>query len=108
MRAKSSAADFEEAGHEDVVRKIKTDFDAAGVAISEDDIRVRMIELLSEAVAQLQKKLNRYREAVALHLPIFDGRRGKRPAFRVKWQRSAEPAASPLRPACGEKVPAGG
>lgn len=49
------AADFEEAGHEDVVRKIKTDFDAAGVAISEDDIRVRMIELLSEAVAQLQK-----------------------------------------------------
>lgn len=49
------AADFEEAGHEDVVRKIKADFDAAGVAISEDDIRVRMIELLSEAVAQLQK-----------------------------------------------------
>lgn len=49
------AADFEEAGHEDVVRKIKADFDAAGVAISDDDIRLRMVELLSEAVTQVQK-----------------------------------------------------
>ncbi|MCA1492334.1 DUF1476 domain-containing protein [Sinorhizobium alkalisoli] len=48
------AADFEEAGHEDVVRKIKADFDAAGVAQSEDEIRARMIELLGEAVAQVQ------------------------------------------------------
>ncbi len=32
-------ADFEEAGHEDVVRKIKADFDAAGVAQSEEQIR---------------------------------------------------------------------
>jgi hypothetical protein len=48
------AADFEEAGHEDVVRKVKADFDAAGVAQSEDDIRVRMLELLSEAVEQVK------------------------------------------------------
>lgn len=48
------AADIEEAGHEDVVRKIKADFDAAGVAQSEDDIRVRMLELLAEAVEQVQ------------------------------------------------------
>lgn len=48
------AADFEEAGHEDVVRKIKKDFDAAGVARSEDEIRVQMIELLAVAIAQVE------------------------------------------------------
>lgn len=48
------AADFEEAGHEDVVRKIKADFDAAGVVQSEDEIRVRMLELLAVAIEQVQ------------------------------------------------------
>ncbi|MCP8893559.1 DUF1476 domain-containing protein [Shinella daejeonensis] len=48
------AADFEEAGHEDVVRKIKADFDAAGIARSEDDIRTQLIELLAVAIAQLE------------------------------------------------------
>ncbi|MQW90584.1 DUF1476 domain-containing protein [Sinorhizobium saheli] len=47
-------ADLAEAGHEDVVRKIKADFDAAGVVQSEDDIRARMLEFLAEAVEQLQ------------------------------------------------------
>jgi hypothetical protein len=47
-------ADFEEAGHEDVVRKIKADFDAAGVAQSEEQIRVRMLELLGVAIEQVQ------------------------------------------------------
>lgn len=50
------AADFEEAGHEDVVRKIKADFDAAGVAQTEDQIRLRMLELLGEAIQQIQDK----------------------------------------------------
>ena len=48
------AADFEEVGHEDVVRKLKADFDAAGIAKSEDEIRVQMLELLGKAVEQLQ------------------------------------------------------
>jgi hypothetical protein len=48
------AADFEEAGHEDVVRKVKADFDAAGVARSEDDIRLQMVELLAVAVSQIE------------------------------------------------------
>ncbi len=48
------AADFEEVGHEDVVRKIKADFDAAGVARSEDEIRVQMLELLAVAIAQVE------------------------------------------------------
>ena len=48
------AADFEEAGHEDEVRKIRTDFDAAGIAQTDEQIRVKMLELLSEAVTQIQ------------------------------------------------------
>lgn len=48
------AADFEEAGDEDVFRKLRQDFDAAGVAISDAEIRAKMSELLSEAVAQIE------------------------------------------------------
>ncbi|MGD9476613.1 UNVERIFIED_ORG: DUF1476 domain-containing protein [Roseateles sp. XES5] len=48
------AADFEEVGHEDVVRKVKADFDAGGVVRSEDEIRVQMIELLAVAVSQVE------------------------------------------------------
>ncbi|AXV15428.1 DUF1476 domain-containing protein [Neorhizobium sp. SOG26] len=50
------AADFEEAGDEDVFRKIRTDFDAAAVAVSDQDIRTKMVELLGEAVAQIEKQ----------------------------------------------------
>ena len=48
------AADFEEAGHEDVVRKLRVDFDAAGVAQTDEQIRLKMVELLSEAVSQVE------------------------------------------------------
>ncbi len=50
------AADFEEAGDEDVFRKIRTDFDAAAVAVSDQDIRTKMVEILGEAVAQIEKQ----------------------------------------------------
>jgi hypothetical protein len=50
------AADFEEVGHEDVVRKVKADFDAAGVERSEDEIRLQMLELLAVAIAQIEAK----------------------------------------------------
>ncbi|SLN23147.1 hypothetical protein PSA7680_00955 [Pseudoruegeria aquimaris] len=43
-------ADFEEAGHEDVVRKVAADLD--GLA-SEDEIRAKMAELLVVAKEQL-------------------------------------------------------
>jgi hypothetical protein len=36
------------------VRKVKADFDAAGVARSEDEIRVQMIELLAVAISQIE------------------------------------------------------
>ncbi len=48
------AADFEEAGHEDDFRKIRGDFDAAGVDQSDHQIRRTMTELMDEAIRQLQ------------------------------------------------------
>lgn len=50
------AADFEEAGDEDVFRKLRGDFDAAGVSVSDQDIRTKMVDLLGEAVAQIEKQ----------------------------------------------------
>jgi hypothetical protein len=49
------AADFEEAGEEDVVRKVAGDFAAGGISHSADDVRVKMIELLAVAAGQLDK-----------------------------------------------------
>lgn len=48
------AADFEEAGDEDVFRKIRGDFDAAGVTQSDEEIRTKMLDLMDQAVAEVQ------------------------------------------------------
>ena len=48
------SADFEEAGNEDVVRKVASDL--AGKA-SADDIRAKIVALLPEAKAQLMAEL---------------------------------------------------
>ena len=48
------AADFEEAGDEDVFRKIRKDFAAKGVDQSDHQIRRTMTELMDEAIRQLQ------------------------------------------------------
>ena len=48
------AADFEEAGDEDVFRKIRADFDAAGVEQSDHQIRRTMDELMQAAIAQIE------------------------------------------------------
>ena len=47
-------ADFEEAGDDDVFRKIRKDFDAKGVAQSDHQIRRTMEELLAKAVEQIK------------------------------------------------------
>lgn len=47
-------ADFEEAGDEDVFRKIRGDFDAAGVEQSDHQIRRTMDELMAKAVAEVK------------------------------------------------------
>jgi hypothetical protein len=47
-------ADFEEAGDDDVLRKIHKDFEAKGVKITDQEIRRSMIDLLEQAVIQIQ------------------------------------------------------
>ena len=47
-------ADFAEAGDDDVLRKVKGDLEAAGVAQSDVEIRRVMNELLATAVDQIQ------------------------------------------------------
>jgi hypothetical protein len=47
-------SDFEETGEHDVVRKIRKDFDAKGVAQSDHQISRTMNELMAKAVADIQ------------------------------------------------------
>jgi hypothetical protein len=47
-------ADFEEAGDQDVLRKLRKDFDAKGVAQSDHQIGRLMTELLEKAVADIK------------------------------------------------------
>jgi hypothetical protein len=55
MPSRSCMADFEEAGDEDVFRKVRADFDAAGgVDQSDHQLRRKMNELLAVAVEQIQ------------------------------------------------------
>jgi hypothetical protein len=49
-------ADFEEAGDEDVFRKLRGDFDAAGVSVSDQEIRTKMVDLLAQAAAQIENQ----------------------------------------------------
>jgi hypothetical protein len=49
-------ADFEEAGDDDVFRKVRADFDAAGVEQSDHQLRRQMDDLMAEAVTQLENK----------------------------------------------------
>jgi hypothetical protein len=48
------AADVEEQGEEDVYRKLRRDFDAAGVDVSEHRIRRAMSEFMTQAIAQIR------------------------------------------------------
>jgi len=47
-------SDFEEAGDEDVFRKVRQDFDAKGVTQSDHQIRRTMAELMEQAIAQVR------------------------------------------------------
>ena len=48
-------ADFEEPGDDDVLRKIRRDFDAKGINQSDQQIRRTMDELMAKAVAEVKK-----------------------------------------------------
>jgi hypothetical protein len=47
-------ADFEEAGDDDVFRKVRKDLDAKAVALSDQDLRKTMTDLLGQAVEQIK------------------------------------------------------
>ena len=48
------AADFQGPGHDEVVRKVMDDLAAKGIAPSESEIRVKMDELMAQAIAQVK------------------------------------------------------
>ena len=48
------AAEFQEAGDADVVKKVVGDLKAKGVALTEQQIRVKMDELMAQAVTQVK------------------------------------------------------
>ncbi|MGH1418096.1 MAG: DUF1476 domain-containing protein [Hyphomicrobiaceae bacterium] len=47
-------SDFEEAGDDDVFRKVRADLDAKGVAVTDDELRQAMDEMLAKAVAEVE------------------------------------------------------
>lgn len=47
-------ADFEEAGDDDVLRKVKGDLAAAGIEMTESQIRATMTELMAKAIDDIQ------------------------------------------------------
>ena len=47
-------ADFEEAGDDDVFKKVRKDLDAKGVAPSDQDLRRTMNELMEKAIAEIK------------------------------------------------------
>jgi hypothetical protein len=47
-------SDLEEAGDDDVFRKIRADFDAKGISVSDDEIRTQLSKLLAKAVAEVE------------------------------------------------------
>ncbi|MFV2091932.1 MAG: DUF1476 domain-containing protein [Hyphomicrobiales bacterium] len=49
-------ADLEEAGHEDVVRRLRADFDAGNVQQSDHQIRRKMDELMGKAIEQIENE----------------------------------------------------
>jgi hypothetical protein len=48
------AADFEEAGDGDVLRKVSGDLGAKGIAVTEAQVRVKMDELMATAIIQVK------------------------------------------------------
>ena len=47
-------ADFEEAGEDDVFRKVRKDFDAKGIEQSDHQIRRAMTDLMEQAIAEIK------------------------------------------------------
>lgn len=50
------AADFDEPGSDDVIRKVKADFDSRNIQVSTDQIREEMVRLYAVALDQIAKE----------------------------------------------------
>jgi hypothetical protein len=47
-------ADFEEAGEDDVFRKVRKDLDDKKIAVADQDIRKTMVDLMGQAIEQIK------------------------------------------------------
>jgi hypothetical protein len=47
-------ADFEEAGDGDVIRKVRQDLEAGGKSVDEADLNRTLVELMAQAIEQIQ------------------------------------------------------
>ncbi len=47
-------ADLEEKGDDDVIRKIKKDFADKNIAVSDDELKDKMVEFLAKAVSDIE------------------------------------------------------
>ncbi len=48
-------SDFEEPGDEDVFRKVRGDLDEAGVSVSDEELREKMVDLLGKAIDEIEQ-----------------------------------------------------
>ena len=53
------AADFQKAGDEDVLEKVRDDFKAKGIAISDHMLRNKMEELIQTAKSQIEQEVKK-------------------------------------------------
>ena len=49
-------ADLEEAGDDDVFRKVRGDFDAKGISISDEELREKMVSCMEQAITQIESE----------------------------------------------------
>ncbi|MGN6466854.1 MAG: DUF1476 domain-containing protein [Rhizobiaceae bacterium] len=47
-------ADLAEAGDQDVIRKVQTDLGGAGISLSDGELKLRLIDLMAEAIRQVE------------------------------------------------------
>ena len=52
-------ADFQEPGDDDVLRKVKGDFDAKGVGQSDDQLQSTLTEMMAEALRQIESEIGK-------------------------------------------------
>ena len=49
-------ADLAEAGDEDVFRKVRGDFDAKGVKVTDEELRAQMVTCMEQAITQIESE----------------------------------------------------